>query len=165
MIENDDLQQRLFQWSEAFTASLQSQATFMDVLDEHLAVGFQTLMGAAITPGQLAVMRGAALNREDEAWRAEIAIDQHDVAEIVIESVRSRLLHAYEDYLLRHWQGRPKDLVDVSSYDKRIAQLLNAHVQQLGEFLDANTEIDVFLDLQAKWWKQQPMEVLPTSER
>jgi len=86
------------------------------------------------------------------------------VAEIVIESVRSRLLHAYEDYLLRHWQGRPKDLVDVSSYDKRIAQLLNAHVQQLGEFLDANTEIDVFLDLQAKWWKQQPMEVLPTSE-
>ncbi len=56
MSENDDLQQRLFQWSEAFTASLQSQATFMDVLDEHLAVGFQTLMGAAIAPGQLAVM-------------------------------------------------------------------------------------------------------------
>jgi hypothetical protein len=168
MNEYDVLQQRMNQWSEAFTAILQSQATLMEVLEEQLAVEFQTLMGVVITPGQLAVLRDAVLNRADEAWRAEVSVAQHEEAEIVIESVYSRLVYAYEDYLRRHWQTRPKALIDVSVYDTRIAQLLEAHLQRVRELLSANPEAEVLrqgvIDLQVKWREQPPLEALATRE-
>ncbi|WP_313712447.1 hypothetical protein [Pseudomonas sp.] len=164
MNENEVSQRRMARWCEVFETSIQSQAMLMEVLDDQLMVEFQALMGAAITPVQLACLRAAVLNRADETWRAEVAAEQHEEAEILIESAHSRLFSAYEDYLLRHWRRRPADLVNVAAYDPRIAKLLEAHLQQLRELLSASLPVEKLrlgiLELQAKWRKQSPLTVL-----
>lgn len=168
MNDIDVLQQRLTQWCEVFSAKLQSQASLMEVLDEQLDVEFQMLVGADTKPDQLTSLRGAVLNRADDSWRADFAIDLHERVEVVIESVHSRLAYAYEDYLRRHWQARPNDLVDGSAYDARIEQLLNVHAQAVREMLGAELNDDGLhkrvLKLQDLWREQPALQALASAE-
>ncbi|MNN83497.1 hypothetical protein D3C81_2005420 [compost metagenome] len=103
-------------------------------------------------------------DRTNEAWRAEIDADQHEAVEVVIESVHSRRVLAYDDYLQRHWLKRPDELSDAMAYDARIAQLLEAHLQSLQELLGANLDAHALrlsiLELQAAWHAQQPLRAL-----
>lgn len=164
MNDVENLPQQVVQWSDVFNASLKSQATFLEVLDEQLAVEYQTLMGTAIAPETGAVLQEAVFDRTNEAWRAEIDADQHEAVEVVIESVHSRRVLAYDDYLQRHWLKRPDELSDAMAYDARIAQLLEAHLQSLQELLGANLDAHALrqsiLELQAAWHAQQPLRAL-----
>jgi len=167
MHDSENLQQRLVWWSDVFETSLQSQAPLLDVLNQQLTVEYQTLTGDVLATGLRAKLQDAVLDRSDQAWRAEADGKVHEWIEIVIESVDSRLVEAYEDYLLRHWQARPADLVEAAAYDKRITLLLHAHLQSLRDLRSNNrggallTAISSFQDA---WRNTSAMEAFASPE-
>lgn len=137
--ESDDDRQ---QWAQRFTALLEAHLSFAQVVREQMAVEIPMLTsGVAPTADLLGALYEALLSQWGSGvpagplapWRAQVAVEQHEMIEIVLEGASTRGHWVYEDYLGRHWQG----IGTVGPGSDRFVPLLALHAQAVGAALQA----------------------------
>ena len=178
--------ERLNAWSAAFKARLDSQATFLDVLEESLLVELRTHYSEDVDVRYIRTLIDAALqqviNGEPEVfdekvhspWSPEgaepleIPSARRDVVVQLVESLASGMLNHYQDYLERHWLSNPPMLSDADNYRVILRQHLKEHHDSLAAILDPANLTDQTLeglrakieDCQADWYAQSPLRAV-----
>ncbi|WP_050577314.1 dermonecrotic toxin domain-containing protein [Pseudomonas cremoricolorata] len=150
---NAVLLDHLLAWSAELEPRLRAQLSLLEVLEEHIGVELRTHYAGPIDPRLVQDLLDAALQRHisqqpltfDPAlhapWRwegqavQEIDQQRRETVELLIESIGTRLLDHYHDYLTRHWQTVPDDLPAPDDYRQRRDAWLAAHQAELNTAL------------------------------
>jgi len=182
--------ERLNEWSVAFKARLDSQITFLDVLEESLLIELRAHLRDDVDPRFIRDMLDAALQRlisgqveaYDEQlhtpWRPEgaqpreIPQERREVMLQLVESLAGGMLNHYQDYLERHWHPKSAELSEGEKYDVPVRQLLKEHHDALAALLDPVNLNDETLeglrakieDYQAAWFEQSPLYAVSSKE-
>ncbi|WP_049870452.1 hypothetical protein [Pseudomonas cremoricolorata] len=143
----------LLAWSAVLEPRLRAQLSLLEVLEEHIGVELRTHYSGPIDPRLVQDLLDAALLRHvseqplafdpsiHAPWRwegqavQEIDEQRRETIELLIESVGTRLLDYYHDYLTRHWHAVPDDLPAPDDYRQRCAAWLAEHQAELSAAL------------------------------
>lgn len=172
---------RLVEWAQHVEERLAAQLTFLEVAQEHIGVELRTYYSGAVDPRFVEDMLDAALQRHltgqprvfDEAehapWRwegrvvQEIPEARREYMVQLVESLGTRLLQQYHDYLLRHWRVTPENVSDTADYRLRVDAWLEGHYRALEAALQPAGLADVTVDglrslieEHQDQWHQQP---------
>ncbi|PSS57471.1 dermonecrotic toxin domain-containing protein [Pseudomonas sp. BBP2017] len=175
--------ERLNEWSVAFKARLDSQTTFLDLLEESLLVELRTYYSDDVDPRFIRDMLDAALQRRisgqvqgydpqvhapwhpDDAKPREIPEERRETMLQLVEGLASGMLNHYQDYLARHWHSRPASLRDGDAYDALVRQRIKEHHDALGALFEPKSLEGVTVEAlralieayQAAWYTQSSL--------
>lgn len=181
---------KLTTWAEVFDFRLRSQSTWLEVLEDNLLVELRTYFREGeFSPSFINGLLDAVLRRRitgvtevydevvDAPYRWEGQVTQEVPAERrgsitqIIESFDSGLVRYYIDYLRRHWQGAPTDLIDKAGYETALQCVLDTHGDACEAIFNqpligwsADNLRQAMAALQDDWRRQSSLRVLASVE-
>lgn len=180
----------LLAWSAVLEPRLRAQLSLLEVLEEHIGVELRTHYSGPIDPRLVQDLLDAALQRHisqqpltfepalHAPWRwegqvvQEIAEERREAIELLIESIGTRLLDHYHDYLTRHWQAIPAELPAPDDYRQRRDAWLATHQAELSAALAPAALTDLPIDevraiihtLERNWHEQNALISLASAD-